>query len=86
MEWIEIGQLSYSQEIVGHGQYGVITWLYIDGPKGAVKAYDCGYITAGYYEQYPDRLWDLYMDILAVLDGYYHCCLTAKVWSCLSLR
>jgi hypothetical protein len=86
MEWIEVAGLSYSQEIVGQGQYGTITWLYIQGPKGTVKAYDIGLITDGYYQQYPDRLWDLYSDILAVIDGYYHCCLTARVWSCLSLR
>jgi hypothetical protein len=55
--------------------------MYIRGPYGTVKGYDIGYIDSGYYEQYPDRLWDLYKDILAVLDGHYHCCLSGRVWN-----
>jgi hypothetical protein len=55
--------------------------MYISGPFGTVKAHDIGYIDDGYYEQYPNRLWDLYKSILAVLDGHYHCCLSGKVWN-----
>jgi len=81
MNWIKINNLEFAQEIVKESDHGPITWLYIRGPQGVVKAYDIGFIIDGYYEQYPDRLWDLYKDILAVLAGHYHCCLSGKVWN-----
>lgn len=81
MDWIEIDQLGFYQEIVGDSDHGPITWMYIRGPEGVVRAYDIGYITGGYYEEYPERLWELYRDILAVLNGHYHCCLSGRVWN-----
>jgi|GEM_PF-4756171 len=81
MNWLKINSLEFAQEIVKNGEYGPITWLYIKGPIGTVRAYDIGFITDGYYEKYPDRLWDLYRDILAVLSGHYHCCLSGRVWN-----
>jgi hypothetical protein len=82
MDWHYIdNSLDFAQEVVGDSAHGPITWMYIRGPAGTVKAYDIGYIDNGYYEQYPDRLWDLYKSILNVLDGHYHCCLSGKVWN-----
>ena len=81
MNWIKIDQLEFAQDIVSNSDHGLITWMYIRGPAGTIRAYDIGYITDGYYEQYPERLWDLYRDILAVLDGHYHCCLSGRVWN-----
>lgn len=81
MDWIEIDQLGFAQDIVGNSDHGLVTWMYIRGPAGIVRAYDIGYITDGYYEQYPDRLWDLYRDIVAVINGHYHCCLSGRVWN-----
>ena len=84
MQWYNIDRdLAYAQEIWGWAQYGAQTWLYIQGPQGTVRAWDIGLITEGYYEQYPDRLWDLYWNIQSVLAGHYHCCLTGKVWASL---
>lgn len=79
--WVEISNLTYTQEITRQSEYGPVTWFYIKGPYGNIKAYDIGYITPGYYEEYPDRLWDLYKNLLSVLDGHYHCCLSGKVWN-----
>ena len=73
--------LKFAQEILGSSDHGTVTDMYISGPFGTVKAYDIGYIDDGYYEQYPNRLWDLYKSILLVLDGHYHCCLSGKVWN-----
>jgi hypothetical protein len=82
MDWRRItDHLDFAQEILGQSSHGPVTWMYIRGPAGIVKAYDIGYIDDGYYEQYPDRLWDLYQSILSVLDGHYHCCLSGKVWN-----
>jgi hypothetical protein len=82
MDWHYINDnLDFVQEVLSRSDHGIVTWMYIRGPAGTVKAYDIGYIDNGYYEQYPDRLWDLYMSILAVLDGHYHCCLSGKVWN-----
>lgn len=57
-----------------------IGWITFDGPLGTVRAYDIGWITTGYYELYPDRLWETYNLLIAVANGMYHCCLTGKVW------
>ena len=82
LPWQRIdSQLLFAQELLGESNHGLITNMYIRGPYGTVKGYDIGYIDSGYYEQYPDRLWDLYKDILAVLDGHYHCCLSGRVWN-----
>jgi hypothetical protein len=82
MKWYPIDKnLNFAQEILGSSDHGAVTNMYISGPFGTVKAHDIGYIDDGYYEQYPNRLWDLYKSILAVLDGHYHCCLSGKVWN-----
>ena len=82
MKWYYIDEnLKFAQEILGSSDHGTVTDMYISGPFGTVKAYDIGYIDDGYYEQYPNRLWDLYKDILLVLGGHYHCCLSGKVWN-----
>lgn len=52
------------------------TW--ISGPRGLYLALDIGESPAEYYEQYPDRLWDLYQLISLVASGFYHCCLSGK--------
>jgi hypothetical protein len=82
MQWTHINdQLQFAQQALGQSDHGVVSDMYIRGPHGAVRAYDIGWIDSGYYEQYPDRLWDLYLNILAVLDGHYHCCLSGRVWN-----
>ena len=81
MQWLNIAGLEFGQEIVGNSDHGYITWFFLKGPYGGVKAWDIGYITDGYYEQYPDRLWDMYKTLLSVRDGHYHCCLVGKVWN-----
>ena len=81
MNYKQIQGLGFAQEIIDYAAHGPRTWMYIQGPAGTVRAWDIGYITDGYYEQYPDRLWDLYRDIVAVLNGHYHCCLSGKVWN-----
>ena len=82
MKWYYIDEnLKFAQEILGSSDHGTVTDMYISGPFGTVKAYDIGYIDDDYYEQYPNRLWDLYKSILLVLDGHYHCCLSGKVWN-----
>lgn len=79
--WTTAGPLEFYQEPVDGPESNPRCWLYIRGPHGQVRAWDIGYITPGYYEQYPNRLWDLYTAILLVLDGHYHCCLSGKVWN-----
>lgn len=79
--WLHIGGLEFRQEVVDGPLDNPRCWLYIQGPKGTVRAWDIGYITDGYYQQYPDRLWELYELILTIIDGHYHCCLSGKVWN-----
>ena len=52
------------------------TW--ISGPRGVYLALDIGESPAEYYEQYPDRLWELYQLMSLVAEGFYHCCLSGK--------
>jgi hypothetical protein len=52
------------------------TW--INGPRGLLVALDIGESPAEYYQQNPDRLWDLYQLISLVANGFYHCCLSGK--------
>ena len=52
------------------------TW--ISGPRGHVLARDIGWAPVEYYQQYPDRLWDLYLLVISVTSGFYHCCLSGK--------
>jgi hypothetical protein len=52
------------------------TW--INGPRGLYLALDIGESPCEYYEQYPDRLWDLYQLLSLVADGFYHCCLSGR--------
>jgi hypothetical protein len=52
------------------------TW--ISGPRGLYLALDIGESPAEYYQQYPDRLWDLYQLMTLVADGFYHCCLSGR--------
>ena len=82
LDWIEINGLGFYQEIIDdEDPNNPRCWLYIQGPKGTVRAWDIGYITPGYYEEYPGRLWGLYELILTTIDGHYHCCLSGKVWN-----
>jgi len=72
--------ITYSQEIVSGTYPNYQCWLTVQGPRGAVKCWDIGWIEPGYYEQYPDRLAQLYDTVCAVADGHYHCCLTGKIF------
>ena len=54
------------------------TW--IGGPRGVYLAVDIGESPAEYYQQYPDRLWEMYQVMTLVADGLYHCCLTGRLY------
>ena len=58
---------------------GELRWdLYIVGPRGCVHASDMGWYPVVYFQEFPDRLWDLYQLLLTVIGGVYHCCLSGK--------
>ena len=69
-----IAGLHYSQIVKDLEQTVTVT-----GPRGTVRAWNIGIIDDGYYEQYPDRLWELYITLCETADGLYHCCLTGNV-------
>jgi hypothetical protein len=74
VEWREIGGLDYSCFYISGDRWD--TW--IRGPRGVLIAHDIGQSPWQYYQQYPERLWDLYQLIGLVAGGLYHCCLSGK--------
>ena len=70
----------YQEQISQDSSNQPMGWLIINGPLGTVRARDIGWITDNYYDHHPDRLDDLYILLIAVNNGFYHCCLTGKVW------
>jgi len=71
-----IAGLDYTQTVNNNNNEQTVT---VTGPKGTIRAWNIGYIDDGYYEQYPDRLWELYITLCETADGLYHCCLTGRV-------
>jgi hypothetical protein len=80
MDWEPVGAYCWRQEI---GSWDPSTepprplyTVYIQGAAGAVAAKGIIWIQGR-----EDLLATVYWEIVAVLDGHYHCCLSGNCWS-----
>lgn len=80
MDWEAVGAYSWRQEISSWDssvEPARPLWLVmIRGPAGAVAAKDIVWMMGR-----EDLLDTVYWEVVAVLDGHYHCCLTGNCWS-----
>ena len=80
MEWETVGAYAWRQEI---GSWDATTepprplyTVYIRGAAGPIAAKGIVWIMGR-----EDLLEGVYWEVIAVLDGHYHCCLTGNCWS-----
>lgn len=75
IQFTAISGLLFACERLSQSRYDV----HIQGPQGGVCVRDIGWHPVEYYQDYPDRLWELYYLALSITAGVYHCCLSGKV-------
>jgi len=80
VEWETVGAYAWRQEI---GSWDATTepprplyTVYIRGAAGPIAAKGIVWIMGR-----EDLLEGVYWEVIAVLDGHYHCCLTGNCWS-----
>ncbi len=79
MDWETVGSYAWRQDISRWDstvEPARALWtVYIQGPAGTVAAKDIVWMTGR-----EDLLDMIYWEVVAVLDGHYHCCLTGNCW------
>lgn len=73
--WQRIHLLEYCQ----HQEADCLV-MEMRGPQGHVRAENIGYIEPQYWLDRPDRMAETYATLVTVAQGYYHCCLTGRVF------
>jgi hypothetical protein len=79
MDWEPVGTYTWRQEISSWDSTveppRPLWTVYIRGPAGAVAAKGIVWMTGR-----QDLLDVVYWEIVSVLDGHYHCCLSGNCW------
>ena len=79
MDWESVGTYTWRQEISSWDSTveppRPLWTVYIQGPAGAVAAKGIVWMTGR-----QDLLDGVYWEIVSVLDGHYHCCLSGNCW------
>jgi len=79
VDWESVGTYTWRQEISSWDSTveppRPLWTVYIQGPAGAVAAKGIVWMTGR-----QDLLDGVYWEIVSVLDGHYHCCLSGNCW------
>ncbi len=80
MDWEQVGIFTWRQEVCSHDTAfdppRPLWTVYIKGPAGNVCADDIVWCTGR-----EDLLAVYYWEMIAVLDGHYHCCFSGKTFT-----